>query len=84
MIVLSASCRAMASITSWNGVRHPTKFHPDILLPRCIANVKSVGNFFYRSSLSCFCLEKFALNNMQISCLCMTSQCIMNLKQHSF
>ena len=33
--------------------------HPDILWPQCEDDVKWVGNFFYRSSLSCFFLEKF-------------------------
>ena len=43
-----------------------TKFHSDVLWPQCKDNVKWVGNFFYRSSLSCFFLENFALNDMQI------------------
>ena len=38
---------------------YTTKFHSYVLWAQCKDIVKWDGNFFYRSSLSCFFLEKF-------------------------
>ena len=56
-----------------------TKFYPDVLLPQRKDNVKWVGSFFYRSSLSCFFLEKFRFERYA-DIILVTSQCIMYFK----
>ena len=55
---------------------YATKFHPDVFWPQCKDNVKWVSNFFYRSSSSCFFLDKFRFE--------LTSRCVMYFKTTQF